>query len=353
MKRWLTIAGFALAIMTGGYLALSFYGVKWVQSQIQEAVVPGVSFDRILVAATHLSIHRLRFEDPVTKLKFFEMEQATIYPDLWALLKKRLHFRKLEILKPSFSFYRTHEESLAGPWIPLKKRKTNEEVDSKKEKKERRGLPIKVDRIRFREGAIEFDDRKTGGTPGRARLGEFDLTVQDIEYPLVSRRSPLELRGKVTWKTHEGEISSKGWIDLKTSEMEISLRVRDMEIRVFEPYYRKRVSAEIESGRMNMDASIQMKDGKINAQGRLDFTDLFVKGEGTVFHFPAKTLSPLLKGKGNRVRGAFHVKGDAEDPRSAIQETFFTQVALSLAVDLGMPVTLSESPLSRGPEKGP
>lgn len=353
MKKWIIITGVVLILFAGGYLALSFYAVKFIQAQIRKAVGPGFTIARIQAGATHLSMHGIRFEDPVTKQKFLEMEGASIYPDPRSFLKRSVHVRELVIFEPSFFFYRTQEGGFAGPWMPIKKQEKNGKVGDKKEKKEREAVHIRIDRLRIRKGSVDFDDRKMGETPGQIRLREVDLAIKNIEYPLVSCRSPMELRGTMKGKTREGEISSKGWINLKTSELDSSLRVRDVEVRGFEPYYRKRVSAEIESGHMNMDATIMIKGEKIDVSGQLELSDFRIKKEGTFFYLPAKTLAPLLKNRGNRIKGRFHVRGDMDDPRFTLQEALLTQVALSLAEALGMPVKRVGGPLPADPGKGP
>jgi len=101
--------------------------------------------------------------------------------------------------------------------------------------------------------------------------------------------------------------------------MEILLKMKEVELKIFEPYYRKRVSAEIESGHMKMDATVTIKNQKINAPGHMELIDLQIKEEGTVFYLPAKTLASLLKDRGNRVKVKFHVKGNMDDPGIAFK----------------------------------
>ena len=160
------------------------------------------------------------------------------------------------------------------------------------------------------------------------------------------------MKVKVEGKSKEGEIYLKGWIDLKTADLETSLRVREMELKVFEPYYRKRITAEIESGHMNMDATITVKSKKIDAPGQMELADLYIGDKGTVFYLPAETLASRLKDRGNRVNLRFRVKGNMDDPRFTIQEVFLSHIALALAGALGLPVKGVGEPLLTGSGKG-
>ena len=138
--------------------------------------------------------------------------------------------------------------------------------------------------------------------------------------------SPIELKGKVKGKKQEGSIYAKGWIDLKTMDLETSLKIREIEVETFEPYYRKKVSAEIDSGTMDMESKIVLKEKRIDAPGELDFINLHIKeGGGTVFWIPAETLASLLEKKRNQIKVPFHVKGNLGDPQFNLQETFLTQ----------------------------
>ncbi|MBM4350869.1 MAG: DUF748 domain-containing protein [Deltaproteobacteria bacterium] len=356
MRRILIPFGIIAILIVGGTLVLSFYAVKFIQAQVQKAIGPGFTIAQIKVKATHLSINGIRFEDPGTKQKFLRIEETRIYPDLLSFLKRRLQIRELVILSPSFFFHRTREGVFIGPWVSIKKEEKSGEAPGKEEKKEGETISIKINRLRIEKGAIDFDDMKAGETPGQIRWREVDLEIKNIEYPIVSSRSPIELKGMMKGKTKEGEIVSKGWIDLKTSDMETSLivskgwidlktsdmetslKIREVELKVFEPYYRKRVSAEIEFGHLNMDAHIAIKKSVIDVPGKLELADLRVKEEGTIFYIPAKTLLSRLKDKGNRVEVQFHVKGNLDDPRFKLQETFLMRIGIGLAEALGLPI---------------
>ena len=352
MKKWFVIAGIVTILLVGGYLVLSFYAVKFIQAQVQKAIGPGFTITQIKVKITHLSINGIRFEDSHTKQNSLQIEEMRIYPDLPSFLKKRLQIRELMILKPSFFFHRTREGSFAGPWVSIKKEEKSGEAPGKEKKKEGETISIKIDRLRIEKGSIDFHDMKMGETPGQIRLREVDLEIKNIEYPIVSSRSPIELKGKMKGQAKTGEIVARGWIDLKTSDLETSLKIREVELKVFEPYYRKRVSADIESGHLNMDAHIAIKKSVIDTPGKLEFVDLRVKEEGTIFYIPAKTLLSRLKDKGNRVEVQFHVKGNLDDPRFKLQETFLMRIGIGLAEAMGFPIKAVGESLFEGSGKG-
>lgn len=185
------------------------------------------------------------------------------------------------------------------------------------------------------------------------KMRELDFEMKNIQYPLASLHSPVELNGKIEGRTQEGTIDLKGWIDAKTMDMETSLDVRGVEVKTLEPYYRKRVTAEVESGLLDLHSSIVVTNRRIDAPGELDLVNLHIKeGGGTVFWIPAETLVSLLEKKGHRIKARFEVKGNMENPQFNLQETFLTQAAFSLAQALGIPIKVVGEDFLRGTLKG-
>jgi hypothetical protein len=242
---------------------------------------------------------------------------------------------------------------MVGPWVTTKKEGEEKEIFEKEQKKSEEAVEVQIDRIRIQKGSIDFEDRKIGDPSSQMRLRDLDFEIRDIRYPLVSLHSPVELKGKMKGKAQEGSITLKGWVDAKTMDMETSLKIREIEVKTFEPYYRKRVTAEIESGTLAMDSRIVVKEKRIDAPGELDLINLHIKeGGGTVLWIPAETLVALLEKKGHQLKAKFHVKGNMENPQFNLQETFLTQVAISLAQALGIPVKVVGEEVPQGTLKG-
>jgi hypothetical protein len=150
--------------------------------------------------------------------------------------------------------------------------------------------------------------------------------------------SPFELRGVISGDAKTGQIEAKGWIDLQTADAQSDFKVYGIEVKTLEPYYRKRVSAEIESGYIDLEAKIELRNRVIDAPGSMELVDLKIKQGGTVFWIPAETLAVLLKDRGNRIKAKFRVKGNMDDPRFDLQENVLTRIAFSFGEALGLPV---------------
>jgi hypothetical protein len=353
MKRWFLLIGILVVLFIGGYFVLSFYAVRLIQPHLQKVMGPGFTLEETKLRTTYLSATGIRYEDPDSKQRFLRVEEMRVYPSFLSLLKKSLYIKELTILQPSFFFYRSREGHLVGPWVKIEKESEGKETSEQAGKKREEPLRVQIDRIRIQKGSIDFEDRKAGEPPAQIKLRDINFEMGEIEYPLTSVHSPVRLKAKMDGKGQEGSVDIKGWIDAKTMDMETSLKVREIEVKTFEPYYRKRVTAEIESGTIDMNSKIAVKEKRIDAPGEFDLINLHVKGGGgTVFWIPAETLASLLEKKGHQIKVKFHVKGNMENPRFNLQETFLTQVALSLAQTLGIPIKVVGEEALQGTSKG-
>jgi hypothetical protein len=352
MKKWVILIGAIAIFLIGGYFLLSFFAVKFIQARLEQVVAPGLTIGEIKIKPTCLSVKGIRYEDPLSKRRIFLIEEMRVYPDLYSFLKGTLRIREWIVFQPSFFFYRSREGHFIGPLTIMGEREEDKEISDEKERKAKESITIKIDRFRIWKGSFDFEDRKMGDPPAQIQLRELDLELKNIQYPIISSHSFIELKGKMKGRKKEGSIYTGGWIDLKNMDMETSFKVREIEIKIFEPYYRKRFSAEIESGHINMEAKIGVKKRMIDAPGQLELVDLQMKEGGTLLWIPAKILVSFLKKKGNRIQIQFHVKGNMDDPQFSLQETFLTRVAVSLAGTLGIPIQVVGETMIGGTGKG-
>ena len=339
MKKWFIAIGILGFLFIVGYFVLTFYAVKFIQAYVQKAMVHGLTFSETKIGNTHLSLTGIQYEDPHLNQRFFIADEVRIYPSLLSLLTKSLRIKEITILKPSFFFYRSREGSVVGPLVMATEQGEREGGAEKEDRKKKEDIQVQIDRIRIEKGSVNFEDQKVAEPPAQIKLRDLYFEMRDIRYPLIPLHSPIELRGKMNGQTQEGSVHLKGWIDAKTMNLETSLKMKEIEVKTFEPYYRKRVTAGIESGMMNMDSRIAVTEKRIDAPGEVALIDLRVKkGGGMVFWIPAETLASLLERKGNQIKAKFHMKGDMANPQFNLQETFLTQIGFSFAQALGFPV---------------
>lgn len=354
MRKWFVLSGIVCILLVGGYFALSYYAVKFVHARLEKVAETGLTFSGIEVNPAYLSAKGIRYEDPQSKQVLLTIDEMKLYPALFSCLTGALRIREWVILQPSFFFNRSRDGTFAGPWV--KRGRTEKEKGSPGEVKTREGestLRVQVGQFRIENGSIDFQDEKTEGSPAQIELRELNLKIDNVQYPLAPVQSPIELNGKLKGKTKDGTLRARGWIDLETADMETYFKAEEVEVRTFEPYYRKKVSAEIESGYISLETMINLKKKTIDAPGWLDLHDLHIKeSEGTVFWIPAKIVVSLLEKKKGRIRVKFRVQGNTEDPQFNLQEDFLNRILISLAGELGIPIKIVGEKVIGGAVKG-
>jgi hypothetical protein len=345
-KKGLILVSIAVLIVAG-FLVLSYNGCRLIRTRLEQTMRPGLRVGKINVKPTHLSLKGIQYEDPISKKRLFQIEEMKIYPSLLSVLggERNVQIRRCMILKPSFFFYRSREGGFIGPFPKAGKERDEmpekaQEGSSQGEERKAHAATVRIDRLQIEKGSLDFEDQKTEGSTAYLQLRDMDLEVKDLQYPPVSVHSPVEFKGKFKGVTREGNLASKGWIDLQTTNMEMTLRTREIELRTFEPYYRKKVTAEISSGHMDMDARITIRKHLLDAPGEMDLVNLRVKeGSGSVLYIPARNFIQMLKNKGNRVKVRFRIKGNLDDPQFNLRENVASRLAVALAESLGLPVT--------------
>jgi hypothetical protein len=352
MKKWLVLGGMVAVLIVGGYLLLSHYAVKFIEPYLRKGIGGGLTAGEIKIKATYLSAKKVQYVDPQSGQRLLQIEEVRVYPSLQSLLTGHPRIREFLILDPIFYVSRSREGVLTGPLPPLGKREKDQGFPGQGKMGENQPVPTVIDKIRIERGSIDFKDGEYGDPPVGMELNDLTFKIEDIHFPPVPAASPFELKGKMKGRTKEGEIEAKGWIALQPMTMEVLLKVQGVEVKTFEPYYRKRVSAEIESGDIHLEAKISVRQRMIDAPGTLELIDLHIKEGGTVFWVPAQILVSLLKAKDNRIKARFRVKGDMDDPRFNLQESFFTRTGIALAEALGIPIKIVGESVLGGAEKG-
>lgn len=337
MRKWIIIFGIVVIILISAYFTLSFFAVRLIQGQIQKFIGPGLTIKWIKLKPTYLSVGGIRYENPKFKKIFFEVEEIKIYPYIFSLLRKSIKINRILINRPYFKIYRSDQGKIFLP-LPLIESRPKEEKEDKEGKLHQ--INIYIENLSIENGRVHFEDEKTLTPPAKIEFDALRLSIDNIHYPLISTNSPINLDTKMKGKGMDGTLGVRGWVDIKSMDVETELKVRNIEIKVFEPYYKKKVSAEIEKGYINMDTKISIKNKIIDAPGEMEIVDLKINENGSIFYVPAKILISRLKDRSNRIKLKFHVSGDMNDPKFSISESLLRRVGLSLAETLGIPIKI-------------
>ena len=116
MKKWVILIAVVILILAGAYCALSYFGVKFINTELRRKMGPGITVSEIRIRPTYLYAGGVRYEDPQTKKSLLRIEEIRLYPSLLSWIKGELRIRELAIVRPSFYFSRSREGTYAAVW---------------------------------------------------------------------------------------------------------------------------------------------------------------------------------------------------------------------------------------------
>lgn len=110
LKRILILSEIFIVVLLAGFIVLSMYSVKFLQSKIQEKLGPGVFVSQIEATRRYVAGKGILIEDPVSKLKLLEIDEIRIYPAIRSIFYTRsIVIRKIVLYHPSFLIIRTRD----------------------------------------------------------------------------------------------------------------------------------------------------------------------------------------------------------------------------------------------------
>ncbi len=214
---------------------------------------------------------------------------------------------------------------------------------SQKEKGEEEPSPaFRIQKIEIRNGSFDYLDRVNPEKPVLTELRNIDVESENIIFPLKDDFTDYRFTARVSGKLSAGTVHSQGKVNLKTLDMDSTIKAKDLDITHFKPYFQKKGDRNITRGLLDLDMDMKISSGKINAPGEAILKDLqFESSRGTGGRFldlPAHAVLVFLKDNRDQIQFHFIFAGDLNNPQFSIREGFIEKVSLGIAGKLGLPL---------------
>lgn len=144
-------------------------------------------------------------------------------------------------------------------------------------------LPLNFRRLLINEGEVDFTDNTVGKEGIRITIKDINIDVHNIyvfPYSTITNFSVIAL---IPWgqdRAEQGKIDARGWIDFTKKDMQVALKVVDIDGVYLYPYYSAWVDLEkarIEKAKLNFSSNIHGLDNNITAECHLELTDIVRK----------------------------------------------------------------------------
>lgn len=175
--------------------------------------------------------------------------------------------------------------------------------------------PLKVDRIRFKDGSMLFADF-TLNPQFATGIQSLNGDVRNISSDPKSRAA-VALKGRVD---QYGKADINGVINPVSSDLYTDIKVQfsNLELTTLTPYSAKFAGYRIDKGKLSMDLNYKIEDRKLNATNKVVFNQLTL-GEKVdspdSIGLPLKLAVAILKDKNGVIDLDVPVTGSLDDPK--------------------------------------
>ncbi len=171
-------------------------------------------------------------------------------------------------------------------------------------------LPLTIRRFHLGESRFQFMDYDVQEAGFVIELDQIEADIQDVSVPPVAEKTNYRIDARLPQGRQQraGDLHAAGWTVFSNDETDAQLRVSDLSLPYFRPYYGQVTPAEIEEGRLSSRTALRIHDRAITADVDLELVGLYFKGyeEGDqLFGLKAEEILPFLKDSAGRLQ--FHV----------------------------------------------
>jgi len=138
-------------------------------------------------------------------------------------------------------------------------------------------------RLIISNGSFTYIDSTKGEIPIKILVKDLNVRLDNFQWPFrASEVVSLQISGKVPWENikEEGRIDLKGWINFYKKDMNVKIKVKDIDGVYIYPYYSSWIDidkARVEKARLDFSSDITGLNNEVNANCHLEMTQLTFK----------------------------------------------------------------------------
>lgn len=339
-RRWLIVT--LLVLLLGGVaLAAAFFAAaQMLKGRIGQALGADAEVARIALGWNGVAIEGLRLPAPRSggwpAADQLRAARVVVVPQLRDLLSGSVRIASVTVEGGYLSLLRTRDGRLSvlpGLLEPATRA-------------QRTGAapaivmpPIEIGEIRLAGAAIELFDATVRKPPHKLRLERIDATLADLRLPALTGASRLAVDGIVKGVRQDGRLQLDGRVEFATRELDLTLRLHDVDLVALQPYLIKASETGVRRGTLDLALHSTVQRRRLHAPGRLVLSGLeLAPGASTFMGMPQQLVVAALKNRKDRIEIEFALDGDLDDPRFSINESLAVRVAAAVAESLGVSI---------------
>jgi len=264
--------------------------------------------------------------------QIFSTDRLSLRADFMGLFRKGYVISSLSLKNPYMLFAKDLNGNIRDPFP---KREAG--------RKEKATPPFLIKHIEVTDGALDYLDEKVSKSPVLTKIRDMELEARGIAIPLNEEFTPYSLTAGIPGNMSTGTLQSTGRIKLKTKDADFKVKLNNLDITTFKPYFQKKSDVNITRGFLDLDMTVKISANKIYAPGSAVLRNLqFQSGAGAGEKFlsiPLYAVVSFLKDHNDRIVFDFILEGDLSNPKFNVRQSLIEKITLGIAEKLGLPVT--------------
>ncbi len=329
----------ALVVVLGGSVAvLVKYANQIIKNELESRLGKSFSIERIDLKWGHVEVTGVALRNAAGK-EVIKVGNLTVKADFIGLLKKQYAISSVTVKDPYLFVEIDNKGNIVNPVLPPG---IGQGQPAATKAPQQPAPPITVGKIEVANGSVDYLDRKTPAKPVLIKLRSIDFVMEDVSMPFADTFSPYVLSASIPGDQGTGTLKAKGKVKIKTRDMDVGVKLRNLDITALKPYFQKQSPVDIREGFLDLDLNVKVASQKLQAPGTAVLRGLeFQSGTGMGARFmgvPASLVVAFLKNSNNAIPVSFVIEGDLNNPKFDIKEDLMRRISIATAEKLGVPI---------------
>lgn len=263
------------------------------------------------------------------------VERAVLRPEWGSLTQKDIRFRSVLIDRAYLAVFRTRSQGTQVVPTLLTK-------DPAAEPGKKWDGSVHIAQIEVEDSVIEYFDEKASTPPMKLRMEQLNAKVGDLLVPALSTQVAVDLTSVIKGEHNDGQLAVQGWTRLDNRESSLKTTLKGLDLTAVQAYVNRSSDLGMQQGLLDLDMQYEVRGRRLDAPGRARLHQLqFVAGKGAQGVFlgmPKIALIKAMQSRGGDIDLKFHLNGNIDDPKFALNEALPMRLAVGMAETLGLSV---------------
>ena len=313
---WVLVIIFAVFISCS--IAIALYGKKIAVNLIEQNLKMKTSLGNIslefpfTINLTDIEIGNL-----------FRSDRVSANPSILGFFAGKIVLNRLSLINPLINLEQNADGTLNLPTLRQKGK----------------APPVFLTGLTIKNGKLIFTDKKISPEGYKIILDKINAYISKAMFPPTSLNIRFKFYANLTDSNARtlGSADTSGWVDFGPKDMDATLRIEDMDITYFAPYYGNFISnKKLLSAKLNLTSIFKAKNNDLTIESNFKLSDLVYakeepvkEGELPRFDLVRNTLDLFTDAKGN-LSLDFSINTKLDKPGISISE--LKRVILAAAV---------------------